>query len=324
MNRKIKNILLILILILAMSITLTGCNTEIPFKTFIIDSEVDIVEDAKIEGINLSKNETNQETVLRFQDVADTIFNQLGDKDFYRNNYDSPSNYNYILQNYLTGSFYKSIVSESIVNDFRTVMDNIYSKENTLFKKANVIEVGQSVDTYFYDVEIVSVDDEITFNTETIRFYTNKNFRIKSTKIIKKITKVQNTTTPLTSESLIPDTHSEALNKFDIFLEQMKNKVLFESINNNSNIGDADVQLESLISNISLQDKDTETLKNLYLMGKGMFDNKVLVSYRMDDTDKLATSVYTYAFSKGEKIEKFDFYYSRITNELTKVVQENK
>lgn len=325
MNRKIKKILCISICILSISSVLTGCDIEIPFKTFIINNnDKAIIEDVKIDGIDLSKNITNQANMERFQAVADTIFKQLGDKNFYADNYDSPSRYNYVLQNYLSTSFYKSIISGSIDNDFKKVIDNIYFKENTLFKNANIIETGQDINGYYYDIEIVSVDDEITFNTETIRFIVDKNFKITSTKIIKQIAKIQNTTTPLTVDSLLPDTHEEFLDKFETFLDQINNKKIFESISKGYKVGDADVQLEALISNITLPNKDTESLKRLFLMGKGTFTNRVLVSYKMDDIDKMATSVYTIAFSKEDTIEKFDIYYSRITKEITNIVREKE
>ena len=306
----------ICILCLLYSLLITGCT--IPFNKFIIESED--VSDVDIPGISTDINVTNVDNIRKMSEITNTIFNKLGEESYYKKYKDS-SNYCSVLKKYLTKEYYENISFNKVDNNFKSVIDDIYNNEYTYFKCANIIEVGQQdIDKYYYNVEIISVDDNVTFNTEIIQLITNDKFQIEESQIVEPFSTVNNTTNVLSDDSLISDTHNEFTKSLEALFSEMKNPTLYKTLSNTSNENEINVQLSSLISNIStINNKDEQTLKELFMISKGTFDKYSIISYKLDDYNKMANSNYVIAISNGENIEKFNITFSRISNQITNI-----
>ena len=310
MKRKFFKYMSCITLLISIN-TFTGCT--IPFQRFLQEDEA-IVKDIKIEGIDIDKETIPYSEIEEMQKVVSNIFDKIANYDFYYENYDNLESFHLPIKEYTDDNFYKELISKG--SDFKKVVDNIYYKDDTKYKTAKIIEVGITTDKKYYKVEVVSIDDSMTFGAETINLIVNSENKIIGTELVGEMNTVQNTTKPIDSESLIPNDNKLFSKKLNEFLNQLKNEELYKKVSSGEDKVGIDVQIEALISNIKLQNKNNEALKDLFKAGKGIFKDITHLGFNYNDYGALGVSNYIIAFANGEEIIKFNIEYSRVSEEI--------
>lgn len=319
---KIKKGLLILSLVLTTGM-MTGCSKDrafyFDFSRF-LQNEITQEEEVKLEGINLKEGIVNKEDILQINKVVDSIFEILANKDYYFNNFNNNANYFNGVRDKLTEDFYTKVSSGEVKSSIKKSIDNIYYNEYTEFKDAKVVLVEKTLDGLTCYVEVVSVNDELLFNTELIALDLDINFKVKGDKHISDMSSETNTTKELGEDSLLQSNHDGFITALDNLFANLKNTKLYNEIISKES-PTSEFALDSLINNIKIKNKSNDSLAQLFIAGKGDFSNYAIDSYRIDDYDGMAITTYVVKFSVNGEIQKFEIEYSRILNDIVKVTK---
>lgn len=303
------------LIVIVLLFNLTGCS-QIPFEKFILGE--DAVSDIKIPYLNIEKININTENINTFQEISNNLFNTIGNKEYYYDNYSDSEIYLRPVKNLFEENFYNQLINNEVKNDFKKMIDNIYYKDNMYYDNSKVIEAGINSDgEHFFVTEIVSIGDSKDFMVSSIRIYLNENNKIIKSEIISEDTIIGNTSTPLSKDSLISENLSKEKEIITTFLNSMKSNELYNMVSNNK--PEATLQLDTLINNINISIKSPEDLKMLFKAGKGTFENYYITKYTINDKDCMANSEFVLSFVNGSQVDDFTFIYSRITNEIINI-----
>lgn len=306
------------ILILCFS-NFIGCDINltkfprIPFEHFILQ---DTEETKDIELNKLTKYikiEELEKTQKNISKLFDTICNET----YYYNNYYKLDKFYNDVKELFSNEYYDKLISNKN-QDLKKIADNIYYKEHQVYKESNIIEMGVDNDNEkYFIVDVIYLNDTQSFIIDEIKVYIDENLKIINTQLISEMNSVVNTIKPLSSkDSLLDDNELDKFSKVLLdFFNNMKNQELYNMVIEENN----ELQLSTLIENIKLENKNNETLKNLFLIGRGRFDNYEITDYYINDKDGLANSYYIISFVNGKTIKKFLFEYSRITGTIVSV-----
>ena len=297
---------------------LTSC--EIPFEKFILSSG-EVKKDIKIEKLDLNKHNLDEKYIVEMQGIVDNVFNEIADKKFYLSNYHRVEVFHKPIIKFLENNFYNDLSSGNRNSDLKKVVDNIYYRKNTSFKKANIIDAGTYKNGYFFNIEVVSIDDGKEFNTEIIKLITDYNKTIIDTEIIGEMNSVSNTTKPLNEDSLIPTNHNLFLKEYEKFLGALANEKLYNELLTDNN-GEGNFQLNTLVNNLNIKYKNNADLIELFKLGKGNFKNGGVTGYRYSDKDATAITTYIVSYPNEDKQIDFEVEFSRVNNKILKITKK--
>ena len=270
-----------------------GCNVDltklptIPFEKFVLEGET-------------------EEKDIELEEVSNCInLEELDLEKYYENTKD-----------FFTDEYYKNLL-ENKKNDLKKIADSIYSKENQFYKQAEIIEFEGDVDERYVVIEIAYLNDSKSFIVDKIKLNINDECKISNSEIISQGEVVDNTTKALSADdSMINNNEVDNFRKvFSNFLGNMYNEELYKNIEDE----ESQLELTSLIENLSLENKDDEVLKSLFLSGRGTFKNYYITKVYLDDKDALAKSIFTVSFVNGSNVKEFKVYFSRINQSITSI-----
>lgn len=302
---------------------ITGCSHEafyFDFTRFILNEEVE--KEVKLEGLNLKNDIISKNDILKIDKIITSTFEVLANKDYYYNNFNNPSNYFNKVKDNLTTDFYNALSSGKLKSAIKKSIDNIYYNEYTEFKEAKLISVEKTLYGITCYVEVVSVNDSLLFNSETISLDLDSKFRIKGDNTISAMSSETNTINELNEDSLLQTNHNDFIKSLKKLFKNLSNEKLYnEVITNNSS--KTEFALDTLINNIQLKNKNNDSLTQLFLAGKGTFSNYAIDSYKINDYDNMAITTYVVKFSVKGEVQKFEIEYSRILKDIIKVKNQN-
>lgn len=295
-----------------------GCNVDltklptIPFEKFVLKGDTE-EKDIELEEVN---NCINLEELKNLTQNINDLFNLIYTKEYYYENYYDLEKYFENTKDFFTDEYYKNLL-ENKNNDLKKIADNIYSKENQFYKQAEIIEFQGDVNERYVVVEIAYLNDSKSFIVDKIRLNINDECKISKSEIISQGEAVDNTTKALSADdSMLNDNEVENFKKvFSSFLGNMYNEELYKNIDDE----ESQLELTSLIENLSLENKDDEVLKSLFLAGRGTFKNYYITKVDLDDKDALAKSIFTVSFVNGKNVKEFKIYFSRINQSITSI-----
>lgn len=303
---------------------LSGCSLDKPFyfdfSRFVLESNNEM-QDVKLTGLNLENTIIKSYEIEKIQKNINFIFEKLGDKDNYYNNYKNKERYFSEVKHLLSDTYYKGVINGEVRSYIQKSIDNIYFNDKTSFKEANLISVTKTTDNIECIVEVISLNDDVLFNIETIKLVLDKDFKIISDKQITDVQSEINTTKPLGKDSLFQESHKDFVEDLNQLINQLKNKELYNELISNSG-ENSEFKLESLINNIDIKNKSNDALTQLFMLGKGEFKNYVITSYTIDDIDAMAKTTYLLSISNQNKIHQFSIEYSRIFNSISQITKK--
>jgi len=305
-------------------VALSGCSLVKPFyfdfSRFVLETNNEI-QDVKVTGLNLENTIIKSYEIKKIKENINLIFEKLANKDNYYNHYKNKEKYFLEAKYLLSDTYYKSVVSGETKSYIQKSIDNIYFHDNTSFKEANLISVTKTTDNIECIVEVVSLNDDVLFNIETIKLVLDKDFKVLSDKQIIDVQSETNTTKPLGEDSLLQESHKGFVEDFNKLINQLKNKELYHELVSNSG-KNSEFKLESLINNIEIKNKSNDALTQLFMLGKGEFKNYAITSYTIDDIDAMAKTTYLLSISNQDKIHQFSIEYSRIFNSISQITKK--
>lgn len=295
-----------------------GCNVDltklptIPFEKFVLEGDTE-EKDIKLEEV---ENCITTEDLDKLTENTTNLFNLIYGKDYYYENYYDLEKYFENTKDFFTNDYYESLIKNNN-NNLKKIADNIYSKENQFFKQEEIIEFEEDTDKRYIVVEVVYINDSKSFITDKIKLTIDNECKISDSEIISQGEVADNTTKALTSEgSIISDNEINNFKKiFSNFLGEMYNEELYKNIEDE----ESKLELTSLIENLTLENKDEEVLKKLFLAGRGTFNNYYITKVYLEDKDALAKSVFTVSFVKGNDVTEFKVNFSRINQSITSI-----
>ena len=295
-----------------------GCNVDltklptIPFEKFVLEEDTE-EKDIKLDEV---ENCITTEDLDKLTENTTNLFNLIYGKDYYYENYYDLEKYFENTKDFFTNDYYESLIKNKN-NNLKKIADNIYSKENQFFKQEEIIEFEEDTDKRYIVVEIVYINDSKSFTTDKIKLTIDNECKISDSEIISQGEVADNTTKALTSEgSIISDNEINNFKRiFSNFLGEMYNEELYKNIEDE----ESKLELTSLIENLTLENKDEEVLKKLFLAGRGTFNNYYITKVYLEDKDALAKSVFTVSFVKGNDVTEFKVNFSRINQSITSI-----
>ena len=295
-----------------------GCNVDltklptIPFEKFVLEGETE-EEDIELEEVT---NCINLEELNKLTQNVNGLFDLIYGKEYYYENYYDLERYFENTKDFFTDEYYKNLL-ENKNNDLKKIADNIYSKENQLYKQTEIIEFEGNVDERYVVIEIAYLNDSKSFIVDRIKLNIDDECRISNSEIISQGEVVDNTTKALSADdSILNNNEVDNFRKvFSNFLGNMYNEELYENIEDE----ESQLELTSLIENLNLENKDSEVLKNLFLAGRGTFKNYYITKVYLEDKDALAKSIFTVSFVNGSNVKEFKVYFSRINQSITSI-----
>lgn len=301
-------------------------NFYISFDKILSNDSV-ITEDKmekQIKGIPLTNDDTfTYKDIVSYQEGVNQVFKIIGDKEYYYKNFSSLKKYYEGIKDKLSTSYYQEILDEKKEVYLLNIFQNIYEKENYYYSKTNIIGIGKTIDYTYLDIEIVAVADTTNFFIQDIRLILDKYDRIDNIQLLKEWTEVEYTTTPLSSESILYDSHKDFLKLWDKIVENLTNYNVYQEYTKGET-SDVTYKINTLIEEVAIENKDYEILKQLFIDGKGTFLNYGCIEYYIEDIDMNALTTYQMKFSNNT----YFIVYNRLTNKienisLTKIETEN-
>lgn len=287
-----------------------------------------VVAEEKIEkpikGIPLSSDDTfTYKDIASYQEGVNQVFGIIGDKEYYYKNFSSLEKYYKGIKDKLSTNYYNAVLNEEKEEYFLDLFQNIYEKEYYYYSKANIIGIGKTLDYTYLDVQIAAVADTTNFFTQDIRLILDEYDRIDDVELLKEWTEVEHTTTPLTKESILYDSHKDFLKLWDNILDSLTNYNIYQEYSKGET-SDVSYKINTLIEEIDIENKDYETLKQLFIDGKGNFLNYGCIEYYIEDVDMNALTTYQMKFTNNT----YYIIYNRLSNQienisLTKIETEN-
>lgn len=314
-KNKLKKIL-IMSMILSSSFILTSC--EIPFERF-LGNDTAITKELPVEGINATNNTKTIEDVQKYKDKLNSIFSVIGDNDFYLKNFNNKEGFYKPIKSFFNDEYLQKVINGESKNVFGKVVDNIYYIENTKFKEMRIIGIGENLETTKVELEIVSIDDTTSFGVQYIDVFFDKSDLITDVTLISDLTTAQNTTKEIDTDSLLEGTNAEFIKAFESFILPLKNKTIYNLSLSSDTQQDFDYEINVVIDDLELENKNSETLKTLFKAGKTTFDNYGIIEYMNYDRNAVPITTYKVRFSlDGEYID-FNINYNRLDKTIEKI-----
>lgn len=314
-KNKIKKVM-ILSMLLTSSFVLTSC--EIPFERFLGDDS-NITKELTVEGIKSTKATKTIEDVNKYKSKFNSIFSVIGDNEFYLKNFNNKEGFYKPIASFFNNEYLEQIMTGEKKNILGKVIDNIYYIENTKFKESRIIGIGESLDYTKLELEIVSIDDTTSFGVQYIDVYFDKNDFISDVVLISDLTTAQNTTKEISDDSLLMQDNTEFIKAFENFILPFKNKNIYNLSLSSETQQDFDYEINVIIDELDLNNKNNEALKTLFKAGKATFSNYGIIEYMNYDKNAEPITVYKVRFSlDGEYID-FTINYNRLEKTIDKI-----
>ena len=324
-HHKLLKMLALTGVFIATGTLMSGCNRIYPvidYHMFISSKNVNSLKDKDIEikGIDLSKPIINNKLLNTISTNISNLFKTVSSKDFFLSNFSKEENFYKPIKSFFTDSYYDSFIADKTKCSIFNTVENIYSKENSDFKEANIVKISQDIDNIHAYVQVVSVNDSEYYTVQYLDFAFDDNLKIISVTTTSSPASVKTTLNPLTDKSLIPDNNNEFKNAFDSLTEKMQGKKLYEDLisakdnKNQKELNECEVKLNSLITSLGYNDDNSTTLNSMFISGRGVFKNYKVVDISYSDIDGKATTNYILRFVNGEETKDYQVIFDRINN----------
>lgn len=318
--KKRKIIIVLMLAIIGFTAIVFSRNNDFyfDFSKFLLTDKKE--KEVRLKSLNLKEDIINSNDISEIKNNIKEVFEILANEEYYDNNSNDINYFNGVRE-YLNDSFYGQIMSGNTKSYLKNSIDNIYSTEYTEFKESKVFKVEQALDSINCYVEVVSVNDDKLFNREVIKLSLDSNFKIINDAQISNISSVTNTTKELGVDSLLQKNHNEFIKSLNELFAKLKNSKLYNELQSEESSQQSKFTFDILIDNIDIKNKNNDSLKQLFMAGKGDFSQYAISSYTIDDIKGMATTTYTIKFYVNGNIETYEFEYSRILDSITKVTK---
>lgn len=301
------------------SINSISSKFYVSFDRFLGDVPVTEEEvEEPIEGINLEEDDTfTYQDIAAYQAGISDLFAIIGDKDYYYDHFSDVQDYYEGIQTKLSGDYLEDILNERKDSIFTTIFENIYKNEYMYYQKANLFGIGKTTNHTFLDVEIVAIGDSEHFFTQQVQLTLDSYDRIQDVKMLKEWTEVENTTTPLTKASILYSSQKDFLYRWNEIIDGLTNAKVYEDYRTGET-SDVTYRMNTLIETVNQNrdpSLDPEILRQLFISGKGTFENYGCVKYEIQDIDMTALTVYEMKFSD----QSYLVTYNRMTNMIESI-----
>ncbi|MFI3211398.1 MAG: hypothetical protein R3Y64_10175 [Peptostreptococcaceae bacterium] len=308
--------------ILALSLTslmLTGCeNNVVSFEPFNVNFEFflqrdtsDIIyeDDIDFTPIEITDNSLDSQTVLDIVGILELLFYQITDRDFYFSNFTDNDKFFNDIKIYFDDDRIDELMEDNAIKD---AINNIFSKEHSDFKEIKVVSINRIEDRYECLVEVVSTSDYSEFGCEEVLITLNNRLQIIDTSTYSSLSLKTNTSNEISENSLLGDNQNRFYSNLATLRAELSDINLYKKIENEDK--NALSLLDNFIMSINVSDKSN--LKELFIDARGEFSNMNLKSITVSDLGHMAETTYRYKVGRNY----YDFVFSRITNEITKVL----
>lgn len=280
--------------------------------------EEPVIEEKKeklIKGMDLTSDDTiTYKDAMSYQKGLEIFFAKAGDKKHYYETFSNVKEYHKPLKDQLSTNYYSDIINDKKQPIFIDLFNNVYKNEYVFYHKVSLVGFGKTTKNTYLDAEIVAVGDTEHFFTQTVRLILDEYNRINDVQLIKSYEEVENTTAPITKESILYDSHKDFLKLWNNIVSTLTNKDVYEEYKKGET-SEVTYKINTMIENVKLENKDVEVLKKLFLAGKGTFENYGFTEYYVEDKEMNALTTYTVKFSENT----FQLIYNRLTNQIDKI-----
>lgn len=321
---KKRKILTILGIVLCCSIAISTFkvdlgNFSINFKHFIIADNNPVEKPIELTPLNLDKSIIDNSLNDKLNSLFNELFNKIANKEFYYSNFNNKDNFYAPIKSLFTPEYYSKISSDGNENNLKKAIDNIYFQEHSAYKEIHILNIGYNLDGLYSIVEIISTNDSNLFNTQQLKFYFDKDFKVTNIDKVSDNIATANTTKPIDKNSLLEKNNAEFQKSLDNLFSKLKNAELYKTFKEKDD-SDVEFQINTLVENIKIKNKSNEALKDMFLCGKGTLNNYVISGYEVSDINASAISTYIIDFADGQNKKQFKIEYSRVLKEIVKVV----
>lgn len=323
MNRKLK-LVTMCAMVLSSSLVMSGCTYyKIPFKSFV--KEVKPEEQEKkiptIMGIKIEEVQDEANLLETMQNQINTIESVIKDKDSYLKTMSNGKSMYKLLDSVFASSY------KNKDDAFFETLADVYKKEHRKVDSMTLTSFGKQIvnnnEKYKAVVDINSVDDDKTFDIQTIELTLDDKLKIENASRIGNIHESEHTESPLTAKSTLEaNVHQEFLLELNTFLHSLNGKGLHQQVINEEVKGSSPEFIE-LAKKMGLAEKSATTLYELSKLTKQEMKKKKITSYVHDDKDVRAVTVYTLSVPTEKGIHHFKIEFKRGMNKIISLKESN-
>lgn len=299
---------------------------HINFQAF-AKTDTDEVNTTSVPTINMDSFTTDE--LVKLKQIVSTIYDTLGNYQYVLDNVGNTRHYYEKTKDYYTDDFYQLLINGNN-NYILNTITNIYQLENCGYYKTNIIEIKKEKNNEFkVFIQVLAIQNNETLYGETdILTFTN-DYKISNIEQNTTLQVIQKSTTPLTEDN-INETNKNFEKKLGVLLSSISNKYIYKnyySLEHNTieykskaekieKEKEINLQIKTLLEKDNL---DINTLKELFLIGEGTFENYGIVNYSLKNEENTEESIYKVGFVHNKKIYYFNFTYSRLLDEITNI-----
>lgn len=323
MNRKFK-LVTMCAMVLSSSVVMSGCTYyKLPFKSLV--KEVKPEEQEKkiptIVGIKIEGIQEESKILETMSKQIATIESVIKEKDSYLK---AMSNGNSMYQ--LIDSVFSNGYKNTEDSFFDTLAD-VYKKEHRKVDSVTLTSFGKQIvkndEKYKATIDINAVDDDKTFDIQTIELTLNDKLQIETSSKLGSIHESEHTESPLTEKSTIESNmHNEFLLELNTFFHSLNSKGLHQQVVNEE-VKENSPEFIELAKKMGLSEKSSKALYQLSKFTKQEMNKKKITSYLHDDKNVRAITVYTLSVPTEKGIHHFKIDFKRGTNKIINIKESN-
>jgi len=323
-----KKLLIVFLIILILSVIgyLNKDTIEKKISTFNFNFKIFLLEDeekttVKIDGIDISKKQIQEEELKKIESNISTVYNNLGNREHFFNTIGHPEEYYDVASEYLTKELYNQFIDNQ--NEFiRKSINNIYSEKNNGYYQTNLIDVNvNKTDEYIATIEVVSIKDNRLLMSEKHKLTFDKDLKISKFEVVQDFKNISKTTSPLLIKN-VDTMNALFIEDLRSIFSDLSNKYLYENYVSISNkeVGDGEKSKDELLKEVELQKEilfedfefNKKVLDEIFMINEGVISDYVITEYTLEK-DK---TIYAVNFVYKNEIFTYNVEFDRIINEV--------
>ncbi|MFJ8531152.1 hypothetical protein [Bacillus sp. NPDC094106] len=323
MNRRVK-IITLCAMVLSSSIVMSGCTYyKIPFKSFVKEIKPEEKEKKipKIAGLKIEDIQNELDSLDSMDNQLKTIESIIKEKDSYLKAMSNGKSMYKLLHSVFTNNY------ESNEDAFFETLADMYKKEHRKVDSITLTAFGKQMidnnEKYKAIIDINSVDDDKTFDIQTIELILNDKLKIEKSNKVGSIHESEHTESPLMGESTMEsNVHNEFLLELNTFLHSMDSKGLHQQVVNEE-VKENSPEFAELAKKMGLSEKSASALYQLSKFTKQEMNKKAITGYLHDDKNVRAVTVYTLSVPTEKGIHHFKIDFKRGMNKIISIKESN-
>lgn len=319
---NISKIVLITVTLTGVGVLVTNYNVfPVLEKIFVKEEGSEKVKETlvEMEGLDFNKDSVTEE---EFNTIYNRVNSEISSVVLERSLFgEGRQAFNEKMNLFYSQAYSEKTSTEDVLYN---VIENIYGYSHRYPYSIAITSVGKVMKNNKpvtkVIVDINAVDDDMGFHVSSVAMFFNNKYEIQDIKTVFEAKDYVNTRTPLDLEySLIKNstvnTMSKEVNKF---LKEFNNRALYDKIQISS-IDINNSQLKSFFSNLDIENKDYDVLKELFTLIKGDSKNLAIVEYMQTDFDAVPLTSIILGVKTTEKTYKYNLQFDRNNEKLESI-----